>query len=153
APRRSSVFGLPPSHIHTSLVPSGLTISTWIHVCGLIHSIFTILPLRITGRLASNSDPKAWCAASGTAMTHAATAVNRKSVQLLLCMCISMYLSFRTGLGRFLFLAQARALQNIRHCVIPFMARVFVDVSLRFRPTVLAGPGLCPGLGIVDREA
>ena len=37
-PRRSSVFGVPPSTIHGVIVPSAFLLSMWIHACGLIHS-------------------------------------------------------------------------------------------------------------------
>jgi len=44
-PRLSSVFGVPPSIIHFSTVPSGFFTSMWIHACGLIHSIFVTVPV------------------------------------------------------------------------------------------------------------
>src|ERR1022692_1998040 len=56
-------------------------------------------------------------------------------------------------LGRFFLLSQSRALQNILHRVIPFVTSVFINGSDRGRPTVLAGPRLGPGCGVVDREA
>ena len=54
-PFRCSVFGVPPSTIHTSVLPSFALFSMWIHACGLIHSILVIGPLSVTGALASNS--------------------------------------------------------------------------------------------------
>src|SRR5215469_8132583 len=80
-PRRSNVLGLPPSNIQISLVPSGLIISTWIQVCGLTHSIFTILPLTRTGALESNSDPNAWCAAAGCEVINNRTALHKSDVR------------------------------------------------------------------------
>jgi len=48
-PRRISVFGVPPSIIHTSLVPSGFFTSMWSHACGFIHSVFLRVPSSFSG--------------------------------------------------------------------------------------------------------
>src|SRR5437868_12380787 len=63
------------------------------------------------------------------------------------------FLLLRTGLSRLFFLPQTRALQNIHQRVIPFVTGVFINGPVRFRPTIFAGPGLGPGIGIVDRKA
>src|SRR5690242_13008759 len=45
-----------------STVPSGFFTSTCIQVWGFTHSILVMVPLKLTGLLASNSAAKAWCA-------------------------------------------------------------------------------------------
>jgi hypothetical protein len=62
SPRRSRLFGVPPSTIQISFLPSFVVTSMWIQVCGLIHSTLTTGPLSSSGRFGSNSAPKAWCA-------------------------------------------------------------------------------------------
>jgi hypothetical protein len=69
-PRRNNVFGVAPSIIHGVVVPSAFLTSMCSHECGLIHSIFTIVPFSVTGRLASNSAANEWCAATGCAPTQ-----------------------------------------------------------------------------------
>src|SRR5439155_25419524 len=64
-PRRSSVFGVPPSIIHRVIVPSAFFTSTWIHEWGLISSTFATVPRNLIGCLASNSAVNAWCAHTG----------------------------------------------------------------------------------------
>src|SRR5262245_57096643 len=61
-PERSRVLGVPPSTIHSVVVPSGFTLATCTQACGLIHSTRITLPRSSTGRLPSNSAAKAWCA-------------------------------------------------------------------------------------------
>ena len=61
-PRRSKVFGVPPSIIHRVVVPSGFFTSMWIHEWGLINSSFATVPRSFNGFLASNSAVNAWCA-------------------------------------------------------------------------------------------
>jgi len=51
-------FGVPPSTIHTSGLPS-FTISMWIQAWGFTHSSFTTLPCSRIGAFGSNSAPKA----------------------------------------------------------------------------------------------
>ena len=55
----NSVLGVPPSTIHDSVVPSSFVTSRWIQACGLTHSTFVTGPSKKTGRLGSNSAPKA----------------------------------------------------------------------------------------------
>src|SRR5207249_2262025 len=85
-PRRSSVFGVPASIIHSSVVPSGFFTSTWIHTWGLIHSIFVTAPRNLTGRFASNSALNAWWAMTGAISSSApippATNDNRARIGL-----------------------------------------------------------------------
>ena len=64
-PRRRRTFGVPPSTIHTSVVPSSLVCSRWIHVCGFTHSSFTIGPASLIGASRSNSAPNAWWPSTG----------------------------------------------------------------------------------------
>src|SRR5262245_19359170 len=81
-PRRSNAFGAPPSTIQRSTFPvAGSFTSMWIQECGLIHSIFTTVPRSLTGRFASNSAAKEWCAETWTAntATNAAAAAMLKS--------------------------------------------------------------------------
>src|SRR5687767_3598397 len=42
-PRRDSEFGLPPSRLHSVLVPLSST-TTWIQMCGLVHCNSLIVP-------------------------------------------------------------------------------------------------------------
>ena len=58
-PRRNKVFGVPPSIIHCSMMPSGLFTSIWIQAWGLIHSTFVTVPCSLMGLFASNSAAKA----------------------------------------------------------------------------------------------
>src|SRR5262249_57819538 len=51
-PRLNIAFGVPPSIIHCSTVPSGFLPSRWIHACGLIQSIFVTVPCSLIGCLA-----------------------------------------------------------------------------------------------------
>src|SRR5687768_8990641 len=73
-PLRCSVFGVPPSTIQTSFLPSLVLLSMWIQACGLIHSTLVTGPRSVTGALASNSAEKAWCASSGTLAVKSAAA-------------------------------------------------------------------------------
>src|SRR5690349_15652887 len=54
-PRRTSVFGVPLSIIHSVVVPSAFFTLIWIQECGLIHSILITVPFRVMGCLASYS--------------------------------------------------------------------------------------------------
>ena len=46
-PLRCSVFGVPPSTIQISLLPSFVFDSMWIHACGLIHSTLVTGPAQL----------------------------------------------------------------------------------------------------------
>src|SRR5204863_2807790 len=54
-PRRTSVFGVPLSIIHSVVVPSAFFTATWIQERGLIHSILITVPFKVMGCLASYS--------------------------------------------------------------------------------------------------
>ena len=54
-PRRKRLWGLPPSIIQRSVVPSSICTSMWIQAWGLIHSTRATVPWKWIGRLASNS--------------------------------------------------------------------------------------------------
>src|SRR6185436_6946950 len=74
-PRRSRVLGVPPSIIHSTVLPLESLTSMWIHVWGLIHSTLVTVPRRLIGWVASNSDANAWCARSGVGVASAASAL------------------------------------------------------------------------------
>src|SRR4029077_20571700 len=61
-PRRNRTLGVPASMAQLTFVPSGFFTSMCSQVWGLTHSIFVIVPLKLTGLLASNSAANAWCA-------------------------------------------------------------------------------------------
>ena len=54
-PSRISVFGLPPSIIHSVTCPSGPFTSIWNHEWGLIISHFESVPFNVSGLVTSNS--------------------------------------------------------------------------------------------------
>src|SRR5262245_31532256 len=155
-PRRSSVFGVPPSTIHSSHFwpavnwhacgPSALGTSMWIQACGFTHSSLTTLPLSSTGRFGSNSPPKAWCPTSGT---PASTIPNPAIVIVNLARMRSLLLFALLGVVGFL---EPRALENVLERVVAFVARVFVQAILGCRPRVLAGPRLSPRVLIFNRK-
>src|SRR5262245_51459385 len=157
-PRRSSVFGLPPSTIHSShfwpgenshaIGPSAFGTSRWIHACGFTHSIFVTLPLSRTGLFGSNSPPNAWCAMSG-ADAAAANPIPASNVMTFVRIAFTSLVLF--GLRRFR-LAQPGAAKDVAQRVVPFMARVFVEMILRDRPRVFTRPRPIPRVGILDRE-
>src|SRR5438270_544404 len=69
-PRRNRTFGLPASMAQFSTVPSAFFTSTCNQVWGFTHSIFVIVPLKLTGLFASNSAAKTWCAHTDVARPH-----------------------------------------------------------------------------------
>src|SRR5688572_5451132 len=142
-PRRSSVFGVPPSTIHTSVPPPSFGTSTWIQACGFTSSTLTILPLSNTGRLASNSAPKAWCATTGTAVASRSPA---PAIAIISVFFIDIALSpsvltpctgFRL-LGCLFVLQNAGTFHYADHCVVAFVTRVLVQL--------IAGPANGPGV-------
>src|SRR5262245_4607103 len=158
-PRRRRVFGVPPSTIHTSVPPPSLGTSTWIQACGFTSSTLTILPLRRTGRFASNSAPNAWCARTGTAVANVSAAPAATTISLLFInialssSTLARGIELRPG-RRFLFLEDPGPLHDTNHRVISLMARILVELVARLamRPCVFTRPRLIPGRGILDRE-
>src|SRR6185503_10895947 len=152
-------FGVPPSTIHTSVPPPSFGTSTWIQACGFTSLTLTILPLRRTGRFASNSAPNAWCATTGTAVANVSAAPAATTISLffiniaLSSSTLARGIELRLG-HRFLFLEDAGPLHDTNHRVISFMARIFVELVARLpmRPRVFTRPRLVPGCGIFNRE-
>src|SRR5262245_3968800 len=64
-PRLIREFGGPSSTIQRVKEPSASLTSMWSQACGLIHSIFAVVPLSVSFLLPSNSAAKAWCANAG----------------------------------------------------------------------------------------
>src|SRR5215510_4976509 len=142
-PRRSSVFGVPPSTIHSFFVPSGSVTSMWIHACGFTHSTFVTGPFRRTGLFGSNSPPKAWCPRTGAIAASTPATDNRIRVFIVRT---SLFLAF-LRVVRFL---QARAAQNVAHRIVPFVARVLVELLVRDGPGVLSRPRPRPRVGVFN---
>src|ERR1700691_3194113 len=89
-PRRRSAFGLPPSTIQATTLPSGPLTSIWIQECGLIHSISVTVPRNLTGLAGSNSAANEWCAHSGAArLTNRAAPITERTDFV-----ISLYLDY-----------------------------------------------------------
>src|ERR1700686_1885304 len=61
-PRRNRTLAVPASMAQFITVPSEPFTSTCSQVWGVTHSVFVIVPLKVTGLFASNSAANAWCA-------------------------------------------------------------------------------------------
>src|SRR5260370_1931603 len=96
-PRRKSTFGVPASTAQFSTVPSGFFTSTCIQVWGLTHSIFVMVPLKLTGLFASNSAAKAWCADTDAAPPHIARPATTTAVASFLRIDFSLLPRFEPG--------------------------------------------------------
>src|SRR5438874_9309058 len=144
-PRRSSVFGVPPSTIQSFFVPSGSVTSMWIHACGFTHSTFVTGPFRSTGLFGSNSPPNAWCPRTGAMAASTPATDNRIRIFIETPPHIgtaeAVLLFAFLGVVHFL---QASAAQDVAHRVVALVARVFVQLLVRDRPRVLGCPRARP---------
>src|SRR5688572_9638840 len=149
-PRRSSVFGVPPSTIRAVVVPSAFLLSMWIHACGLIHSTRVTGPRRFTGLLASKSAANAWSATAAappiSAHASAAPAITYNFVRI--CIYLLLFLLFRRrGLSRLLAQIAVHQLLDEFDALELHQLRVRLDAPVQRHADFL---GAREGLGILD---
>src|SRR5712671_6979755 len=79
-------------------VPSGFFTSTCSQVWGLTHSIFVIVPLKLTGLLASNSAANAWWADTEDDHPVIARPVTQTAMASFVCI-VCLLAAHRTEMG------------------------------------------------------
>src|SRR5213593_1118290 len=148
-PCRMSEFGLPPSIIHSTRLPSGSFTSTWNQEWGLIISHLTSVPFSVSGLLMSNSDelapaPPPAGSPRRPPRPHSSFACTPPSS--------SFRGLLRGGFGSPLLLGP-RAGERVPDTVVAFVAGVLEDRPNGLRHRRFRRPRRRPRGGIVDRES